>query len=606
MGALSSWARDRIGLVRVLPETSPVLTIAVVLTGLVAAFLPPAFNVATGVLTGAVEKAVRAGGPRGPVTTALLVATGLYFATHLIGPVRETMGSTLMRRVDAALTVRVMGAVAAPRGIAHLEDPDVLDRIAQAQGVVTAITPGAGAYYLIQVWTQRLQGVFSLVLVARFSPAMAVALLAGHVVSFRWRRWHWREVTSVVMDRTEGMRRAHYLRRLAVEPLAAKEARVFSLAGWMRDRYGAAFHDVMDEVWAKRQNGGLIASAVTVGMFLAEGGAIGLVARSAAQGHVSLATAVVVAQSVVAASQLGTFSEGHLFVTDGAAALRVLYGLEDAVVERLAEMGGTIAADAMPAREIRFDGVQFRYPGRDEDVYRRLDLTIEAGRSLAIVGENGAGKTTLVKLLCRLHDPTAGRIVVDGVDLRELDAASWQGRVAALFQDFVQYKLSAADNVAFGDLDGDSSVVALDRAAALTGAARVVEGLPGGWETPLSRQFTGGADLSGGEWQRLALARAVHAIEGGAGVLVLDEPTAALDVRGEAEVYDRFLELTRGLTTIVISHRFSTVRRADRIVVIEHGEVVEDGDHDSLVASGGRYATMYELQAARFRDEASL
>jgi ATP-binding cassette subfamily B protein len=208
-----------------------------------------------------------------------------------------------------------------------------------------------------------------------------------------------------------------------------------------------------------------------------------------------------------------------------------------------------------------------------------------------------------VKLLCRLHDPTDGRIVVDGVDLRELDPASWQQRIAALFQDFVQYKLSAADNVAFGDLGADASVDALERAAAMTGASRIVADLPGGWSTPLSRQFTGGADLSGGEWQRLALARAVHAVEGGAGVLILDEPTAALDVRGEAEVYDRFLELTQGLTTIVISHRFSTVRRADRIVVIEHGEVVEDGDHDTLVAAGGRYATMYELQAARFRDE---
>jgi ATP-binding cassette subfamily B protein len=218
-----------------------------------------------------------------------------------------------------------------------------------------------------------------------------------------------------------------------------------------------------------------------------------------------------------------------------------------------------------------------------------------------VVGGNGAGKTTLVKLLARLYEPTGGRITVDGVDLRDLDPVAWQRRVAAIFQDFVPYKLTAADNVAFGALHVPRTPERLDRAAAAAGAAGVVARLPHGWDTVLSRQFEGGTDLSGGEWQRLALARAVYAVHAGAGVLVLDEPTAALDVRGEAEVYDRFLELTRGLTTIVVSHRFSTVRRADRIVVIEGGRVVEDGSHDDLVAAGGRYAVMYELQAARFR-----
>jgi ATP-binding cassette subfamily B protein len=588
---------DRAGLLQVLPDTSPLLTIGVLVTTAIAGALPPAFNVASGALAGAVQA-------RRPVTTVLVVATLLYFATHLIGPIREAMGSALMRRVDAALTVRVMRAVVVPRGIAHLEDADVLDRISQSQGAVTAITPGAGAYYLVQVWAQRLQGSLSLLLVASYSIPLAALLLAGHVVSFRWRRWHWREVTAVVMDRTEGMRRAHYLRRLAVEPLAAKEARVFSLAPWLRDRYREAFLDVMDQVWSKRRNGGLTAVAVTVGMLAAEGGAIALVARAAAVGDIGLAKAVVVAQSIVAASNLGSFSEANLFVADGAAALRVLLGLERAVPAAVSSMDGTRPADGMPRHAIRFEDVGFRYPGRSDDVYRGLDLEIEAGRSLAIVGENGAGKTTLVKLLARLHDPTAGRITVDGVDLRDLDPSAWQRRIAAIFQDFVQYKFSAADNVAFGDVDGDRSADRLRRAAELAGAIGVVDGLPHGWDTILSRQFTDGADLSGGEWQRLALARAVYAVDGGAGILILDEPTAALDVRGEAEVYDRFLELTRGLTTIVISHRFSTVRRADRIVVVEHGRVVEDGDHHSLVAAGGRYATMYELQAARFRDEA--
>jgi ATP-binding cassette subfamily B protein len=219
---------------------------------------------------------------------------------------------------------------------------------------------------------------------------------------------------------------------------------------------------------------------------------------------------------------------------------------------------------------------------------------------VAIVGENGAGKTTLVKLLAGLYQPTGGRITVDGVDLRDLEPTSWQRRVAAIFQDFVRYKFTAYDNVAVGALHLAADRGTVEEAGRRAGAAALVDALPQGWQTPLSRQLTGGADLSGGEWQRLALARALLAVAGGASVLVLDEPTASLDVRAEAEIYDRFLDLTRGVTTVLISHRFSTVRRADRIVVVEGGRVTEDGTHDSLVAAGGRYAFLYALQASRF------
>jgi ATP-binding cassette subfamily B protein len=245
--------------------------------------------------------------------------------------------------------------------------------------------------------------------------------------------------------------------------------------------------------------------------------------------------------------------------------------------------------------------VRFAYPGRGE-VFDGLDLVIPAGQSLAIVGDNGAGKTTLVKLLCRLYDPTAGRITVDGVPLTEIDPASWQRRLSAIFQDFTRYQLTASDNVAFGNPDVPVDDAKLGAAAARAGATDLVAGLTHGWDTVLSRQFKDGTDLSGGQWQRLALARALYAVDSGAGVLILDEPTASLDVRAEAEVYDRFLELTRGLTTLVISHRFSTVRRADRIVVIEDGSVVEDGSHAELLERDGRYARMFRLQAARFTD----
>jgi ABC-type multidrug transport system fused ATPase/permease subunit len=219
---------------------------------------------------------------------------------------------------------------------------------------------------------------------------------------------------------------------------------------------------------------------------------------------------------------------------------------------------------------------------------------------MALVGLNGAGKTTLVKLLARLYDPTEGAIRVDGDDLKGVDPTDWQRRIAAIFQDFLRYGLPARDNVGFGGLAMAHDQAALERAAEKAGVLERIERLPAGWDTPLMRQFAGGADLSGGEWQRIALARAMMAVEAGAKVLILDEPTANLDVRAEAELYDRFLDLTKGLTTLLISHRFSTVRRADRICVLEDGHAIELGNHDELMAMGGRYAEMFTLQSQRF------
>jgi ABC-type multidrug transport system fused ATPase/permease subunit len=220
-----------------------------------------------------------------------------------------------------------------------------------------------------------------------------------------------------------------------------------------------------------------------------------------------------------------------------------------------------------------------------------FDLSIPAGSSLAIVGQNGAGKTTLAKLLCRLYDPQSGTIEVDGVDIRELDLVSWRSRLAAVFQDFVKFELPLRDNVAPAGAPDDTIRASLEEAGASALA---------GLDTVLARGYEGGTDLSGGEWQRVALARALCAVKTGAGVVLLDEPTAQLDVRGEAEIFERLLAATRHATTILISHRFSTVRHADRICVLEHGKVVELGSHDELIAKGGRYKTMFDLQAQRF------
>jgi ABC-type multidrug transport system fused ATPase/permease subunit len=251
---------------------------------------------------------------------------------------------------------------------------------------------------------------------------------------------------------------------------------------------------------------------------------------------------------------------------------------------------GNRAAVAMPAREIRFRDLTFGYPG-GAPVLDRFDLTIPAGSSLAIVGQNGAGKTTLAKLLCRLYDPQGGAIEIDGIDLRELSLESWRGRLAAVFQDFIHFELPLRDNVAPAGAPAEAVRAALE----LAGASHLAS-----LDTVLARGYEGGTDLSGGQWQRVALARALCAVQQGAGLVLLDEPTAQLDVRGEAEIFDRILEATRNRTTILISHRFSTVRHADRICVLEHGRVVELGTHEELMALRGRYRTMFDLQAQRF------
>jgi len=282
---------------------------------------------------------------------------------------------------------------------------------------------------------------------------------------------------------------------------------------------------------------------------------------------------------------------GLNWALDGSAApVAEVLRLESAMASAGALSSGISDADGRPQREIRFRDVTFAYPG-GKPVLEHFDLTIPAGSSLAIVGQNGAGKTTLAKLLCRLYDPQSGAIEIDGVDLRSFRIESWRQRLAAVFQDFIRFELPLRDNVAPAGAGPEIIQQSLEAA----GAAKLAT-----LDTVLARGYDGGTELSGGQWQRVALARTLCAVKGGAGLVLLDEPTAQLDVRGEAEIFDRILTATRQCTTILISHRFSTVRHVDRICVLEHGRMVELGTHAELMAKNGRYRTMFDLQAQRF------
>nr|QEO74447.1 ABC transporter ATP-binding protein [uncultured bacterium] len=603
-------ASGSLAVARVCPRASLPLTVAVAAALAAGVALAVGFIAVTGRLVGTVPAAVRDGfdSEAGRRLIGYLAAAAIIFVVQeVLGPIRDFLAESLGRRVDAHLRGRVMTAALAPVGIAHLEDPDLLDKVSMAQHVgIANVTPGDGVIGVAGNAATRLQVLGAGALVATFHPLLAIAIVAGGLIartrlmreSARW--------VAFIAGRTQSLRRANYFRDLALTPAAAKETRVFGLADWVRDRYTAQWLEVMTGLWRERRHG----LGRTVVWFLpvaaASLGTLLLAGRTALAGNMTLTDLAIVSQAAVAAAAV-YLTDNDLIVEYGAAGLPGVTALEAAVADPRLALTGSRPATGLPAREVRLEGVSFRYAGRDDDVYAGLDLTIPVGRSLAVVGPNGAGKTTLVKLLARLYDPTAGHITVDGVDLRELEPESWRRQLAVIFQDFVRYELPAIDNVALASLASvpatEGAPAEAQRAAERAGAAEILAGLPSGWATVLSREYEGGADLSGGQWQRVALARALHAVEYGARVLVLDEPTASLDVRAEAELFDRFLELTAGLTTILISHRFSSVRHADRIAVLEHGHIIEQGSHDELIAADGRYAGMFRLQASRFTDD---
>jgi ABC-type multidrug transport system fused ATPase/permease subunit len=386
-------------------------------------------------------------------------------------------------------------------------------------------------------------------------------------------------------------RLADYSFRLAVDPPAAKEVRLFGLADWVIERFAAQrrrLYDLQYEATRLREKSVAMALVIVLGANVLAFWTLGV---QAADGRLSLAAAIVALQAAIGISAIAF--GGVNWAMDGAAApVAAVRSLERTMAPAGAlDTSGRATVAPGHGPELRFRDVSFGYPGGPL-VLDGFDLTIPAGTSLAIVGQNGAGKTTLAKLLCRLYDPVAGSVEADGVDLRAIDLADWRQHVTAVFQDFVRFDLSLRDNVApSGGVPDDDVLAALDAAG-----ARAVATL----DTPLAKGYPGGTDLSGGQWQRVALARALAAVGAGAGVVLLDEPTAQLDVRGEAEIFERILRATRGRTTILVSHRFSTVRQADRICVLEHGAVVELGTHDELMARGGRYRTMFDLQASRF------
>lgn len=580
---------------------------AVALLVVANAVLPNASLVALGNAVGRIPAAASAhlrGAPGRDLALALIGAGVLYGLTLLTGPYEEWLSSCVKARLVDDLQGRLMAAVCEPPGVGHLEDPEVHDQLELATGKLTGYLPADAPVSLAGVAGTRLSGMAACGLLATFRWWLGLGLLVLWMLIRRPLRQIILAQVVGFHTKAEVMRRAFYFLYMSIRPAAAKELRIFGLGDWAVDRYREHWAEAMETTRGTfRQLNRRVyrLTGVVLGAYLIAGGTL---AYAALHGEIGLRELSVMLPLLPATMYAGTITTADI------AAEWMVSGLPDhaALEARLAsgreELRGCREAAGLPERLVRFEGVSFAYPG-GKPVLDGLDLEVPAGRSLAVVGVNGAGKTTLVKLLARMHDPSSGNITVDGVPLQDLNPRQWQRQIAVVFQDFNRYPLTLAENITAGAIEWRGDDAGKQRAAERAAALEIMDQMPAGWSTVLSRQYEGGVDLSGGQWQRVALARALFAVQHGARVLVLDEPSAWLDVRAEAAFFDRFLEITRDLTSIVISHRFSTVRRADRICVLDGGRLAEQGTHDELMALDGRYATMFRLQAARFGEEAA-
>jgi ATP-binding cassette subfamily B protein len=547
--------------------------------------LPGLFSISMGVLVGAVQRG-------SSLVVPLAVAGVVFVLLQILSPIHRAVGANLGSRTAAWLYDKLTIACVTPPGMGHLEDPRLATDLTVARDFDLGISGPPLSIAMDFISSGMVEMVGGLV---SASILVAYAWWAPLVLAGAWLATHWllRE-SAIWRDRNtaevrEAQRHAEYAYRLAVDPPSAKELRLFGLAEWTVERFSSRRRRLLDLQWQAtrlRERPVLWSLLLVLGANLV---VFWAVAGDAASGRLGLGQAVTFLSAAASTSMIAF--GGLSWALDGASApISAVLRLQDAMSPSGALASGVRSAEGLPAHEIRFRNVSFSYP-ESGPVLKDFDLTVPAGSSLAIVGQNGAGKTTLAKLLCRLYDPTEGAIEIDGVDLREFELDSWRARLAAVFQDFIRFELPLRDNVSpYGAPDP-----VIEAALVEAGA----DGLAG-LDTVLARGYDGGTDLSGGQWQRVALARALCSVKRGAGVVLLDEPTAQLDVRGEAEIFERILSATRHATTILISHRFSTVRHADRICVLEHGRVIEFGSHEELIALGARYHTMFELQASRF------
>ena len=604
--------RERLDALRYVPQllrlvwgTHRGFTVAMVILRLVRAFVPIASLWIGKLIIDGVVAAQRSGASWRSIGSLIAIEVAIVVVGELLARASSLVESMLGDRFSNRISVRLMEH-AATLDLAQFEDPEFYDHLERARRQTV------GRIGLMAQLLGLAQDALTLVTLSAallaFSPWLMVLLVVAIVPSFLGETRFAAMEYSLLFRWTPERRQLDYLRWVGASDDTAKEVQLFGLAGWLTERYR-----VLSERWYA-ENRKLATRKAVVSSALSFIGTVGYYA----------AYIVIIARAIAGSITLGSltflaasFSRGRDLIQRLLLGASAIYeqGLYLRDLFLFFEMQPTISSrpGAPPVpRPIRtgfvFENVGFQYPGSDRWAVRHVNFTLGRGERIALVGENGAGKTTLTKLLARLYDPTEGRILLDGVDLRDYDLTSLRREIGVIFQDFVRYDMRFDENVGVGEiesvrgyLDNGAGVAApapLVHAADQSLASSLLPRLPAGYRQMLGRRFEDGVDLSGGEWQKIALARAYMR---DAQVLILDEPTAALDARAEYEVFERFSELMAGRMGVLISHRFSTVRMADRIVVLKGGEVVEQGTHEELVGAGGLYAELFAMQAIGYR-----
>ena len=608
-----SW-RERVGALRNVPpflrlvwQTSRTLTLGTLLLRLVRALVPVVtLWIGKLIIDEVIVLAQAPGAPQAlldwyrsglldRLLWLLLAEFGLAVLSDLLGRLVALLDSLLSEKFSIATSVRLMEH-AATLDLEDFEDSELQDRLerarrqasgrmtltsqlfGQAQDVVTILSFGAGLVV--------------------YAPWLIVLLVVALVPAFIGEAHFNAQSYALAYARTPEQRELDYVRQTGASVETAKEVKIFGLHGFLIHRYrelAAAFYKANRLLAIRRAGwGGAFTALGTVGYYVA----YGFMAWRTVAGEFTIGDLTFLAGSF---RRLRTLLEGLLIGFSNTAG-QALY-LDD--LFSFFEIEPEIRSPANPrpfpakiAHGFSFEDVGFSYPGAERWAVRHLDFTLRAGEVLALVGENGAGKTTLVKLLARLYDPDEGRILLDGHDLREYDLAELRANIGVIFQDFVRYHMTAAENIAVGRIEARHDRPRIERAARRSLADEVIAKLPMGYDQVIGKRFRKGVDLSGGEWQKMAIARAYMR---DAELLILDEPTASLDARSEFEVFRRFKELSEGRTAVLISHRFSSVRMADRILVLAEGTVEASGTHEELLAQHGRYAELFELQARGYR-----
>jgi ATP-binding cassette, subfamily B, bacterial len=582
--------------IRLMWSISPVQMTSVLIATIVTALVPLGVVLATASVVQATALVMTGGEPAASVEQLAIALAALGFIGATAGIAQQYFESRLRDRMSNELNVVIMEKAASLR-LRHFEDAAVYDRL-QLAAREASFRPYQLFGDLLATVTNLVALISVAALLLTWNPLVALPLLFAPVPSVLASMWYGRRGWAVENDRAEKRRRANYLQFLVTNDRTVKEVMLYGLAGLFIARFRSMMENFykVDRALDARQS--LVTGVLGLISALATGIALVLAVRASVDtGNIGrLAGYLAAIGSVQLAAQgvfgrLGQLYEHNLFLGN-------LFGFLDIETGKLES--GTRSFPSKLRIGIEFRKVSFSYPGTDRPVLEDVNFTVPAGGCVALVGRNGAGKTTLVKLLTRLYEPTSGTILVDDVPLEEYDLGELRRSIGIMLQDFVQFEATAGENIGYGDLSRLDDEPATLAAAERAGFQEVLSRFPEGLATPLGRWFAGGHQLSGGEWQRVALARAWMRA---AAVTVLDEPTASMDAAAEARIFEQMDNLSAVSTSLLIAHRFSAVRRADRIIVLDQGKVVESGAHHELMAANGMYATLFKLQAAGYQEE---